>query len=67
LNDDVDGLDLVAMLRRRFGWRPARIISADRSPVLRERCARMGLLPMPKPLNTEALYHFLSNVNPAIA
>ena len=67
LNDDVDGLDLVAMLRRRFGWRPARIISADRSPVLRERCARMGLFPMPKPLDTEALYHFLSNVNPAIA
>ena len=67
LNDAVDGLDLVAMLRRRFGWRPARIISADRSPVLRERCARMGLFPMPKPLDTEALYHFLSNVNPAIA
>ncbi|MFC3169052.1 PAS-domain containing protein [Paracoccus fontiphilus] len=67
LNDDTDGLDLVAMLRRRFGWRPARIISADRSPGLRERCARMGLFPMPKPLDTEALYHFLSNVNPAIA
>ncbi|WP_188716618.1 hybrid sensor histidine kinase/response regulator [Paracoccus acridae] len=67
LNDDVDGLDLVAMLRKRFGWRPARIISADRSPVLRERCARMGLFPMSKPLDTEALYHFLANVNPAIA
>ncbi|MDQ1901491.1 PAS-domain containing protein [Paracoccus sp. WLY502] len=67
LNDDVDGLDLVAMLRKRFGWRPARIISADRSPVLRERCARMGLFPMSKPLDTEALFHFLSNVNPAIA
>lgn len=66
LNDDVDGLDLVAMLRRRFGWRPARIISADRSTALRERCARMGLYPMPKPLDTEALYHFLSNVTPAI-
>ncbi|WP_237168345.1 PAS-domain containing protein [Paracoccus shandongensis] len=67
LDNDVDGLDLVAMLRKRFGWRPARIISADRSPTLRERCARMGLHPMPKPLDTEALYHFLSNVNPAIA
>ena len=67
LNDDVDGLDLVAILRRRFGWRPVRIISADRSPMLRERCARMGLFPMSKPLDTQALYHFLSNVNPAIA
>ncbi|SEN77341.1 signal transduction histidine kinase [Paracoccus alcaliphilus] len=65
LDDNADGLDLVAMLRRRFGWRPTRIISADRAPGLRERCARMGLHAMPKPLDTEALYHFLSNVCPA--
>lgn len=67
LDGEVDGLDLVSILQRRFGWRPARIISADRSPMLRERSARMGLYPMPKPLDTEALYHFLSNVNPQIA
>lgn len=65
LDDNQDGLDLVAVLRRRFGWRPTRIISADRSPALRERCARMGLHAMPKPLDTQALYHFLSNVTPA--
>ncbi len=49
LNDDVDGLDLVTMLRQRFGWRPARIISADRSPTLRERCARMACSRCPSP------------------
>ncbi len=65
LDNDQDGLDLVTILRRRFGWRPTRIISADRSPGLRERCARAGLHVMPKPLDTEALYHFLANVTPA--
>lgn len=66
LNDNVSGLDLMGMLHKRFGYRPTRIISADRSPELRERCARMGLSPMPKPLDTEALYHFLSDLNPGL-
>lgn len=65
LDNDQDGLDLVTILRRRFGWRPTRIISADRSPALRERCARAGLHVMAKPLDTAALYHFLANVTQA--
>lgn len=62
LDDDQDGLDLVRLLHRRFGWRPTRMISADRSSELRERCAMRGLHVMPKPLDTGALYHFLAHV-----
>lgn len=65
LDDGADGLDLVTVLRRRFGWRPTRIISADRSPLLRERCARLGLHLMAKPIDTATLHHFLSYVKPA--
>ncbi|WP_372802043.1 hybrid sensor histidine kinase/response regulator [Paracoccus seriniphilus] len=63
LDDGADGLDLVVLLRRRFGWRPTRIISADRSRQLRERCARLGLHLMSKPIDTGTLHHFLACVS----
>lgn len=67
LDRGASGLDLTREIERRYGARPTRIVSADRSTELRERCAAEGWALMPKPLDTEALFLFLSAAASGIA
>lgn len=59
------GLDLAREIEARFGPRPGRIISADRSPALVEACLAEGLGLMPKPLDADQLRGFLASVTPS--
>ena len=61
LDDGVDGLALLCALRRRFVGVPARLISAERSPELRRRCAEAAVELLNKPIDTAKLQAFLSS------
>lgn len=61
------GIALACALRAEYGPCPARIISADRSNALRQRCAEASAPLMPKPLDTDALLIFLVGLSPPTA
>lgn len=65
LGEGETGLDLAREVEARFGPRPGRIISADRSAALVEACLAEGLALMPKPLDTDELRGFLAGVTPS--
>lgn len=65
LGDGETGLDLAREIEARFGPRPGRIISADRSLALTEACLAEGLALMPKPLDAGQLRVFLASVAPS--
>ncbi|MGH1329998.1 MAG: PAS-domain containing protein [Paracoccaceae bacterium] len=58
------GLDLVHRLRELYGPIPARIISANRTAELRQKCIETGVELMSKPLDARTLEHFLTNAIP---
>lgn len=62
LDDDEDGIALVAHLRARFGPIPAILITANHSPELAERAAREGLMLMTKPLALRRLKRVLQTL-----
>lgn len=66
LDHGANGIDLAVKLHRIHGACPTRIISAERSLTLRENCIENGLELMPKPLDTEALFRFLSAITPTL-
>ena len=49
------GLDTIAALRGLLPGRPTRLVTADRSPELREAARRAGVTILPKPVGAEAL------------
>jgi CheY-like chemotaxis protein len=54
--DDGDGLAAITEIRRRFGDAiPGVLITADRSPSLRERALKSGIRILHKPLKPAAL------------
>jgi CheY-like chemotaxis protein len=59
--DDGNGIDAIAALRRRLGdTLPAALVTADRSPQVRERAREKDIAVMHKPLKPAALRAFLS-------
>lgn len=52
------GLSLARTVARRYGARPMRIMSADRSQALRDACARVRIPLLPKPLDMTHLRAF---------
>lgn len=59
LGDGMQGTDLLARLRTRYGKVPARIISADRTPDLLKACIDLKVKLIPKPLNPARISRFL--------
>lgn len=55
LGDGMTGLDTIAALRGLLPGRPTRLVTADRSPELREAARRAGVTILPKPVGAEAL------------
>lgn len=55
LGDGMAGIDLLRLLRARYGPVPARIITANRSPDIRAQCAAAGLGLLMKPIDPRAL------------
>ncbi|MEC9435482.1 MAG: PAS-domain containing protein [Pseudomonadota bacterium] len=64
LDDGRNGLDCIARLRGRYGWIPAAIMSADRSPGLRAACLAAGLAYLEKPVDPERLGLLLASAAP---
>ncbi len=64
LDNGESGLDVLARLRRAYGDVPARIISANRSVELRQKCAEIGTELMAKPLDARHLETFLATTVP---
>lgn len=64
LDNGENGLNVVARLRQTYGDIPARIISANRSPELRQSCAEMKVELMAKPLDARHLEAFLATTVP---
>ncbi|MGL4309077.1 MAG: PAS-domain containing protein [Paracoccaceae bacterium] len=60
LGPGADGLACLAALRSRFGNRPSRIITADRSAATRAACAAAGVEILAKPIDAAALEVFLA-------
>ncbi|AUH33476.1 PAS-domain containing protein [Paracoccus tegillarcae] len=65
LGEGETGLDLAREIEARYGRRPGRIISADRSPALVEACLAEGLALLQKPLDMAQLRGFLAAVVPS--
>jgi two-component system, sensor histidine kinase len=61
LGDGLTGLETVTALRARHGDRPARIITADRAPSLREACTAIGVEIMYKPIDAAQLEAFVTS------
>ncbi len=59
LGEGMDGLDLIAELRRKHGKIKARIITADRDPAIGRRCAAEEIGVFWKPINAEELSAFI--------
>ena len=57
---DLDGLDIIAALRQRYGPRPAVLITADRDPAIRHRAQGADVPILTKPLKPAALRSLLS-------
>ena len=57
---DLDGLDIIAALRRRYGPRPAVLITADRATTIRHRAQGADVRVLNKPIKPAALRSLLS-------
>ena len=57
---ELDGLGVIASLRRRYGWCPAVLITADRSATVRALAAEADVRVLMKPLKPAALRSLLS-------
>ncbi|APX88913.1 hybrid sensor histidine kinase/response regulator [Brevirhabdus pacifica] len=64
LDGERDGLELIALLGQRFGGLPCRLISAERSAELRQRCHEGGVELLNKPIDTATLEAFLDRIQP---
>lgn len=62
LGDGMSGVELVTVLRERYGDLPLEIISADRSAKLLSDCRALGVSLRHKPLSREIIRDFLSHV-----
>ncbi|MDP5219176.1 PAS-domain containing protein [Ruegeria sp. 2205SS24-7] len=62
LDDGRLGSDVVMALRSRFGPLPACLISADRSPALKDAAGRLGALLLHKPFDPAALKAYLAGL-----
>lgn len=60
LGDGLTGIDTLTALKTRHGDRPARIITADRTPGVREACAAAAVEIMYKPIDPDALEAFVT-------
>jgi CheY-like chemotaxis protein len=60
LGDGMDGIELVQTLRARYGTVSALMITANRAPEMRHRCAELGLPVAHKPIDAKDLAAFLS-------
>jgi CheY-like chemotaxis protein len=58
--DEGNGMEAIAALRGRFGELPAILITADRSPGVREMARREGVQVLHKPLKPAALRALLT-------
>jgi CheY-like chemotaxis protein len=58
--DHGNGIDAILALRRRYGEMPAILITADRSPNVRERARAEGIQVLHKPLKPAALRALLA-------
>ena len=53
--DHGNGIEAIATLRRRYGELPAILITADRSPAVREQAREEGIQVLHKPIKPAAL------------
>ncbi|PDT81273.1 PAS-domain containing protein [Sinorhizobium sp. BJ1] len=60
LGDGLTGIETLTALKTRHGDRPARIITADRTPGVREACAKADVEIIYKPLDSEVLEAFVT-------
>ncbi|MEI3855715.1 MULTISPECIES: hybrid sensor histidine kinase/response regulator [unclassified Ensifer] len=60
LGDGLSGIETLTELKMRHGDRPARIITADRSPSLREACAAVAIEIIYKPIDLAVLEAFVT-------
>ena len=58
--DHGNGIDAIAALRRRYGDLPAILITADRSPAVREQARKEGIQVCPRPIKPAALRALLA-------
>jgi CheY-like chemotaxis protein len=58
--DHGNGIDAILALRRRIGEAPAILITADRSPVVREQAREHGIQVLHKPIKPAALRALLA-------
>jgi signal transduction histidine kinase/CheY-like chemotaxis protein len=66
LGPGLSGTDLLVELTRRFGPRPALILTADRSEEVRRTCESLGVERMLKPLDRTRLGQFLTEAARAV-
>lgn len=62
LGGDMNGLELIGVLRARYGQIPVRLITADRTDDVREDCASASVSVIYKPLDTRALERFVTSL-----
>lgn len=60
LGDGLTGVETLKALKIRHGDRPARIITADRTPGVREACAEADVEIIYKPIDPEVLEAFVA-------
>lgn len=65
LDDDRDGLEVIAALRAQYGVIPAILVTADRGPRLADRCAALGIPLLNKPVEPAALRSLIARCHPA--
>ena len=65
LNEKDNGIDLITALQKRYGKIPASIVSANRTPELRQNCAAAGLDLIHKPIDPAVFRAFLESVRKA--
>ena len=62
LGDGMTGVEFLQALRDQYGAVPARIVTANRSPEVRDLCAAAGIGLMMKPIDARALEQFLAGL-----
>lgn len=67
LDDDQDGLEVIAAIRARYGFIPAVLVTADRSRRLADRCVALAVPLLNKPVEPARLRALLARCHPARA
>lgn len=62
LGEGMNGLDLIKRLRSLYGDITARIVTANRSPAIRDLCTAADVAVLHKPIKSDELAEFLSSV-----